>query len=156
MTTSLDEPASIASLPPPVHPLSQPPHPQVPDIVRDVLRARVHLKEPGPLGLRGRRLPRLLPARKAHGQCDYRIVPRKTSGRMPERELVLVIGGRPGQNQHMAYRLQRVQTTFVAGEQDAQRICPNRPGSPGLFICRDAHLMPGTVFGEPSSSETLT
>lgn len=59
-------------------------------------------------------------------------VTEQTSGRMPGRELVLVIGGRPGQNQNMAKRLQRVQTTFIAGKQNTQRICPDRPGSPGL------------------------
>jgi hypothetical protein len=75
---------------------------------------------------------------------------------MPERELVLVIGGRPVQNQIMEKRLQRTQATLVAGDQDAQRICPNRPDEPGLLRCLDAHLMPGTVFGEPSNAFTST
>ena len=59
---------------------------------------RVHVKASGPVGVPERCGVGLQPARQAYGQCYDRSLQCQASGGMPQRKLVLVFGGCPGEN----------------------------------------------------------
>jgi hypothetical protein len=80
----------------------------------------VDAAQPRPVRLPQRRRARLLKAWNTNGRCLHRGVQRPHPGRMPQRKLVPVAGGRPRSHRSLEDRLQHRTTALDLGSLDAQ------------------------------------